>query len=119
MVVKVVAIIVFVVFGARHISLENYSPFMPSNTGDVGEFGLTGIVHAAGMLYFAFIGFDAVATTAEEQRDPARTLPRAILISLLICTAMYVSFSLVLTGALSYREIASQRSVVDAYQRLF
>jgi basic amino acid/polyamine antiporter, APA family len=76
-------------------------------------------LHAAGMLYFAFIGFDALATFAEELKNPQRDLPRGILGTLVVTSVLYVLFAAVLTGAISYRQLAPQNGIVDAYQTMF
>ncbi|MCX7569898.1 amino acid permease [Tumebacillus sp. DT12] len=93
-VIKVAVVLLFIVVGVGYVQPENWQPFMP--------FGVNGIFQAAALVFFAFIGFDAVASAAEETRDPARDLPRGILWSLAICTLLYVIVSAIMTGIVPY-----------------
>src|SRR5581483_9244332 len=102
---KVVVLSVLVVVGARYIHSENWQPFIPPNTGRFGEFGWSGIARAAGVLFFAYTGFDGVSTLAEEARNPQRTVPLSLFASLFICTVLYVAVSLVITGLVSYSSL--------------
>jgi len=102
-VVKVTIVIVFIAVGAFFIHTRNYQPFIPPNTGTFGEFGWSGIMRGAGVIFFAYIGFDAVSTAAQEAHKPHRTMPIGIIGSLAICTVLYVAFALVLTGMVNYR----------------
>src|SRR5262249_38762184 len=95
--IKVVIIILFIVFCFRYVQPANWVPFIPPSTG-FGQFGWTGIMAGAGVIFYAYIGFDAVTTAAQETKKPQRDLPIGILGSLLICTILYVLVSLVLTG---------------------
>ena len=104
-VVKVAIILVFIAIGARFIDGANYAPFIPANTGRFGEFGWSGVLRGAGMIFFAYIGFDAVSTAAQETKEPQRALPIGILGSLAICTVLYVAFAVVLTGMVNYRAL--------------
>jgi len=99
-VVKVAILLGVVAIGARFVNADNWVPFAPA--------GLRGIQAGAAIIFFAFIGFDAVSTTAEECRDPGRDLPRGILLSLGICTVIYVAVALVVTGMLRYTELAGK-----------
>jgi APA family basic amino acid/polyamine antiporter len=99
-VVKVGILLAVVALGLRFISPENWVPFAPA--------GWRGIQSGAAIIFFAFIGFDAVSTTAEECRDPGRNLPRGILLSLGICTVIYVAVALVVTGMLRYTQLAGK-----------
>ncbi len=101
-VVKVAIVLVFIAVGIGYIDRANYMPFIPANTGRFGEFGWSGILRGAGMIFFAYIGFDAVSTAAQETKDPQRALPIGILGSLAICTMLYVAFAFVLTGMVKY-----------------
>lgn len=101
-VIKVAIVLVFIAVGFHYIKPENYVPFIPPNTGNFGEFGISGIMRAAGVIFFAYIGFDTVSTAAQESRRPHRDVPIGIIGSLLICTALYLAFSLVLTGMVKY-----------------
>ncbi len=83
----------------------NYVPFIPPNTGEFGHFGWSGIMRAAGVIFFAYIGFDAVSTAAQEAKNPQRDMPIGIIGSLAICTLLYVGFSYVLTGIVNYKDM--------------
>ena len=91
---KLVVLVLVIVVGALHVHPTDWSPFAP--------FGATGVLRGAGVLFFAYIGFDAVSTAAAETRDPARTVPRALLATVAIATALYVALGIVLTGLVSY-----------------
>ena len=86
------------------INADNYTPFIPENTGSFGHFGWSGVIKAAGMVFFAFIGFDAVSTAAQEAKNPQKDMPIGILGSLVICTILYVLFSTVMTGVANYTD---------------
>jgi APA family basic amino acid/polyamine antiporter len=103
--IKVVVILLFIGFGISHINVANWTPFVPANTGKFGEFGWSGVLTAAAVVFFAYVGFDAVSTTSQEAIHPKRDVPRGILFSLLICTILYIAVSLVLTGIVSYKEL--------------
>jgi len=105
-VVKVAVVIVFIVLGWSFIDTANYTPYIPENTGVFGEFGWTGIAAGAGTVFFAFIGFDAVSTAAQEAKNPQKGMPIGILGSLVICTILYVLFAHVMTGLVNYSEFA-------------
>ena len=100
--VKGTVLIVFVVAGARYVQHANLTPFIPPNTGHFGEFGWSGVLRGAGLMFFAYIGFDAVSTAAQEARNPARDMPIGILGSLAICTVLYIFVVLVLVGIVPY-----------------
>jgi len=100
-VVKVAVVLAFIAFGAAYINRENWEPFIPPMT-EPGHFGWSGIVRAAGVIFFAYIGFDAVSTAAQETKNPKRDMPIGILGSLVICTILYIAVSLVLTGIVKY-----------------
>jgi APA family basic amino acid/polyamine antiporter len=101
-IVKVAIVLVVIGFGAFYVDPANWHPFIPPNTGTFGVFGWSGVLRAAGVVFFAYIGFDAVSTAAQEAKDPARNMPIGILGSLLICTVLYILMSAVLTGLLPY-----------------
>jgi APA family basic amino acid/polyamine antiporter len=103
--IKVVVILLFIGFGISHITPQNWTPFIPANTGHWGDFGWSGILAGAGVVFFAYIGFDAVSTTAQEAINPKRDMPIGILVSLLICTILYIGVSLTLTGMVSYKDL--------------
>jgi APA family basic amino acid/polyamine antiporter len=102
---KVAAIIVLVIACVHYIDPHNWHPFVPANTGKFGDFGWSGVAMGAGIVFFAYVGFDGVSTLAEEARDPQRTMPLSLAFSLLICTALYVAVSLAITGIADYREL--------------
>lgn len=103
--VKVAVILLFIGFGIAHIHAANWTPFIPANTGEWGHFGMSGVLTGAAVVFFAYIGFDAVSTTSQEAINPKRDVPIGILASLLICTILYIGVSLVLTGIVSYKEL--------------
>ncbi len=102
-VVKLIVVLTFIIVGFHYIKPANYVPFIPPNTGTFGEFGFSGIMRAAGIIFFAYIGFDTVSTAAQEAHHPQRDIPRGIIGSLIICTILYILFSFVLTGMLNYK----------------
>ncbi|MEZ4876986.1 MAG: amino acid permease [Flavobacterium sp.] len=101
-VLKVAVVIIFIVLGWSYINPENYTPYIPENTGVKGQFGWSGIAAGAGTVFFAFIGFDAVSTAAQEAKNPQKGMPIGILGSLIICTILYVLFAHVMTGLVPY-----------------
>ena len=104
-IIKVAVILLFIGFGISFINTQNWVPFIPENTGSFDSFGWTGILSGAAIVFFAYIGFDAVSTAAQEAKNPQRDMPRGILISLLICTVLYIGVALVLTGIVNYTEL--------------
>lgn len=102
-VIKLATVVLFVAIGLFNLHPENWTPFIPANTGVFGEFGWSGIFRGAGMVFFAYIGFDAVSTLAKDSVDPQKNLPRGILASLFICAIAYIAVSLVLTGVVNYK----------------
>lgn len=101
-VVKVLVIIIFIVIGFAFVKTANWIPFVPKNTGEWGHFGWSGIFRGAGVIFFAYIGFDAVSTAAQEAKRPQKDMPTGILGSLGISTVLYILVALVLTGIVSY-----------------
>ena len=108
---KVAVILIFVVLGWKYINAENYVPYIPANTGTLGEFGLSGVLRGAAIVFFAFLGFDAVSTAAQETKNPKRDMPVGILGSLLICTILYMVFAYVMTGVAHYTDFAGQQGI--------
>jgi APA family basic amino acid/polyamine antiporter len=104
-VIKVTVVIVFISLGWLYINRENFTPFIPPNQGPFGKFGWTGILAGAGTIFFAYIGFDAVSTAAQEAKNPQKHMPIGIIGSLAICTVLYVLFSVVLTGMVPYQDL--------------
>lgn len=99
---KVTVVLVFIFLGWGYINSDNYTPYIPENTGEFGSFGMSGIVRAAAIVFFAYIGFDAVSTAAQEAKNPKRDMPIGILVSLAICTVLYILFAHVMTGVTNY-----------------
>jgi APA family basic amino acid/polyamine antiporter len=116
-VLKVSVVILFILFGWSYINPANHTPFIPANTGESGHFGWSGIVRAAGVVFFAFIGFDAVSTAAQETKNPQRDMPIGIIGSLAVCTILYVLFSYTLTGIVNYTEMNTAAPVAIAIDR--
>ncbi|WP_153801220.1 amino acid permease [Foetidibacter luteolus] len=108
---KVTVVIVFIFLGWKYINNSNYSPYIPDNTGTFGEFGFSGIVRAAAIVFFAYIGFDAVSTAAQEAKNPRKDMPIGILGSLAICTLLYILFAHVMTGVTSYTTFRGQDGI--------
>ena len=108
---KVSVVLVFIVLGWGYINPDNYVPYIPDNNGTFGEFGFSGIIRAAGIVFFAYIGFDAVSTAAQESKNPKRDMPIGILGSLVVCTILYILFAHVLTGLANYKEFAGQDGI--------
>ncbi len=102
---KVTVVLLFIAFAARFVRPENWHPFVPPNEGPFGRFGVSGVLQGATMVFFAYIGFDAVSTAAQESRNPQRDLPIGILVSLAICTVLYIAVSLILTGVVPYQRL--------------
>ena len=103
--IKLVVVLAFIGFGIGAVNAGHWTPFVPENTGTFGEFGWSGVLRGASVVFFAFIGFDAVSTAAQEARNPQRDMPLGILGSLLICTVLYVAVAAVLTGLVPYQEL--------------
>lgn len=101
-IIKVAVVLIFILVGFSFINWANYTPFIPANTGKFGEFGWSGILRAAGVIFFAYIGFDTVSTAAQEAKNPKKDIPTGIIVSLIICTILYVAFAFVLTGMVNY-----------------
>jgi APA family basic amino acid/polyamine antiporter len=103
-VIKVTVVLLFIAFGLAYINADNWAPFVPPAEGP-GKYGWDGIVRGAGVIFFAYIGFDAVSTAAQECRNPQKDMPIGILGSLAICTVLYIAVALVLTGIVHYSEL--------------
>ncbi|GEP50792.1 amino acid permease [Flavobacterium noncentrifugens] len=109
---KVGVVIVFIALGWQYIDPANYQPYIPNNTGTFGEFGWSGVLRGAGVVFFVFIGFDIVATMAQETKNPQRNMPIGILGSLLICTVLFILFGYVMTGLANYTEFKNSAAPV-------
>lgn len=112
--IKVAIVLLFIGLGYSFINPENYTPFIPPNTGEYGHFGWSGILRAAGIVFFAYIGFDMVSTAAQETINPQKSMPRGIIGSLIICTILYILFAHVLTGMVNYKELGVAAPVAVA-----
>jgi APA family basic amino acid/polyamine antiporter len=112
---KVTVVLVFIFLGWKYINNANYHPYIPDNTGNFGEFGFSGIIRAAAIVFFAYIGFDAVSTAAQEAKNPKRDMPLGILGSLLICTVLYILFAHVMTGVTNYQTFTGKDGIAPVY----
>lgn len=104
-VIKVAVILLFIGFGMSYIDTSNWVPYIPENTGDYGSFGWSGILRGAGVVFYAYLGFDALSTASQEARNPQKDMPRSILISLIVCALLYVLVTVVLTGIVNYKDL--------------
>ncbi|KJE26750.1 amino acid permease family protein [Geobacillus kaustophilus] len=104
--IKVAVVLLFLAVGVWYVKPENWTPFMP--------FGFSGVATGAATVFFAYIGFDAVSTAAEEVRNPQRDMPIGIIVSLLVCTLLYIAVSLVLTGIVPYEQLNVKNPVAFA-----
>jgi APA family basic amino acid/polyamine antiporter len=109
---KIGVVLVFIALGWNYINGDNYVPYIPANTGVFGEFGISGVFRGAGVVFFVFIGFDIIATMAQEAKNPQRTMPIGILGSLIICTLLFGLFSFVMTGLAHYTEFKNSAAPV-------
>jgi APA family basic amino acid/polyamine antiporter len=100
---KIAVVLLFIVGAVKAINPANWHPFIPANTGKWGNFGWSGVMRGASLVFFAYIGFDAVSTAAQEAKNPRRDVPIGIIGSLLVCTVLYILVSGIATGVVSYR----------------
>jgi APA family basic amino acid/polyamine antiporter len=120
--IKVAIIVVFILMGVAFVDTSNWQPYLPPNNGEFGHFGLSGVMMGAGIIYFAYIGFDTAATTAQEARNPQRDVPLGILSALAISTVLYVAMAAVMTGMVSYTKLGVAAPVavaLDEHPALF
>ncbi|HEX4389881.1 MAG TPA: amino acid permease [Steroidobacteraceae bacterium] len=103
--IKVTVVVLFILFGVSFINTANWHPYIPANSGHTGTFGWSGVLAASGVIFFAYIGFDAISTAAQETKNPQRDMPIGILASLIVCTVLYVIVAAVLTGMVSYKQL--------------
>lgn len=108
---KVTVVLTFIFLGWKYINNDNYHPYIPDNTGTFGEYGFSGIIRAAAIVFFAYIGFDAVSTAAQEAKNPRKDMPIGILGSLAICTVLYILFAHVMTGVTSFTSFKGQDGI--------
>jgi APA family basic amino acid/polyamine antiporter len=121
-VVKVAIIVLFIVAGIAYVDTSNWFPYLPANTGEFGHYGWSGVMTGAAIIYFAYIGFDTAATTAQEARNPQRDVPAGILGALVISTVLYVAMAAVMTGMVGYAQLdvaAPVAVALDAHPALF
>lgn len=104
-IVKGTVILLFIFLGMHYIKMENLNPFIPANTGVFGEYGWSGVMRGSAVVFFAYIGFDAVSTAAQEARRPQRDVPIGIMVSLGICAVLYIAVAVVLTGLVPYKQL--------------
>src|SRR6185436_1682931 len=104
-VIKSVVLVIFVAAGIAYVRRENLTPFIPPNTGEFGHFGWSGVLRGAGIMFFAYIGFDAVSTAAQEAKNPQKDMPYGILVSLALCTVLYIAVATVLIGIVPYQKL--------------
>ena len=113
-ILKIAVVLIFIFIGFKYISADNLTPFIPQNTGVFGEYGWSGVLRGAAIVFFAFLGFDAISTAAQETKNPRRNMPIGILGSLLICTVLYMVFALVMTGVVDYHAYKGANSIAPA-----
>ena len=106
-ILKVGIVLLFIIVGFKYVKPENLTPLIPENTGKFGEYGWTGIIRAAAVVFFAYIGFDAVSTAAQETKNPKKSMPIGIMGSLLICTVLYIIFAYVMVGVVHYKDFTA------------
>jgi len=109
---KVGVVILFISLGWQYIDPANYHPYIPQNTGTFGQYGWSGILRGAGVVFFVFIGFDIVATMAQETKNPQKNMPIGILGSLIVCTVLFILFGYVMTGLAHYTEFKDSAAPV-------
>ena len=117
-ILKVTIVLLVVAVGLAHINTANWKPFIPPNAGEWGTFGWSGVLRGAGLVFFAYIGFDAVSTAAQEAKNPQKHMPIGILGSLAICTILYIVVSAVLTGMVPYTELNLPAPVAYAMEQI-
>ena len=112
--IKVAIVFLVIGFGFMYVNTANWHPFIPVNTGEFGEFGWSGVLRGAGVVFFAYIGFDAVSTAAQEAKNPQRDMPIGILGSLVVCTVLYILMALVMTGMVHYSKLNDPAPILVA-----
>jgi APA family basic amino acid/polyamine antiporter len=119
--IKVIIIVLFILVGLQYVSTDLWKPYLPANTGQFGQFGLSGVLQGAAIIFFAYIGFDQAATTAQEARNPQRDVPWGIMAALGISTLLYISMAAVMTGMVPYGQLNVSAPVavaLDAHPEL-
>ena len=115
--IKVGVILLFIAFGLSYVDTGNWHPYIPENTGTFGHFGWSGILRGAGIAFYAYLGFDALSTAAQETRNPQKDMPKGILGSLLICAVLYIAVTAILTGMVNYKELNVSAPIALAIDR--
>jgi APA family basic amino acid/polyamine antiporter len=119
--IKVIIIVLFILVGIKYVAADLWTPYLPANTGTFGQYGYTGVLQGAAIIFFAYIGFDQAATTAQEARNPQRDVPWGIMAALVISTTLYVAMAAVMTGMVSYDQLNVSAPVavaLDAHPEL-
>ena len=116
-ILKVTIVFLVIGFGFMYVNQSNWHPFIPENTGQYGHYGWSGIIRGSAVVFFAYIGFDAVSTAAQEAKNPQRDMPIGILGSLAVCTVLYILMSLVMTGLAPYKELDVPHPVFVAIEK--
>jgi basic amino acid/polyamine antiporter, APA family len=117
-VIKIVVLLTFIAVGIQYINPANWQPFIPEATGQPGQFGVGGIFRGAAIIFFAYVGFEAVSTAAAEAKNPSKDVPIGILGALVVCTMIYMAVAAVMTGVVPYLELASPAPVAVAIDRM-
>jgi APA family basic amino acid/polyamine antiporter len=105
-VAKVLAIVIVGVAGLHYANVDHWTPFIPANSGRFGEFGISGVMTGAAIAFYAYVGFDCVSSMSQETRDAQRVVPWALILTLVICTVLYVLIALMVTGLADYRQLS-------------
>ena len=117
-VIKIIVLLTFIGVGISYVNPDNWVPFIPEPTGVAGQFGVGGIFRGAAIIFFAYVGFEAVSTAAAEAKNPSRDVPIGILGALFICTLIYMAVAAVMTGVVPYLELASPAPIAVAIDRM-
>jgi APA family basic amino acid/polyamine antiporter len=119
--IKVAVIVVFILAGIRFVDTANWHPYLPPNTGTDGQYGFSGLLRGAAIIFFSYVGFDAASTTARETRNPQRDVPLGILGALIISAVLYIAMAAVMTGMVPYQKLGVDAPVavaLDAHPQL-
>lgn len=117
-VIKIIVLLTFIAVGVGYINPDNWVPFIPEATGEPGQFGVGGIFRGAAIIFFAYVGFEAVSTAAAEAKNPSKDVPIGILGALVVCTIIYMAVAAVMTGVVPYLELASPAPIAVAIDRM-
>ena len=117
-VIKIIVLLTFIAVGIQYINPANWQPFIPEPTGQAGQFGVGGIFRGAAIIFFAYVGFEAVSTAAAEAKNPSKDVPIGILGALFVCTLIYMCVAAVMTGVVPYLELASPAPIAVAIDRM-